>query len=330
MRDGNAMTTKGVSIIVINYGRADLVMNFLESIRNSTDSRLIEEVVIVDNGYPKKEDSRNVVNASSLPFKIKFVQNPESSYASGVNRGAALATGKIFIIANNDVQLISNCSIQPLLDHLWGDPHIGIVGPQLVYPDGSWQRSYGRFPSLKEALESLLMIDSIKNGICIMAFHCNWLKRRPKTVNYVDGAFMVVRRSCFEDLGGFDESYSFYGEDVDFCWRAWQKGWKVVFVPTVRVMHIRGATSLSDENGERTYGRKLLLAKEYFIRKNFGKHQALLYGRLIKIALFERALIYWLTATITKKGTFRKKAKKAWVGLQAVKRGGEDGAKKQE
>ena len=216
------MAKQLLSVIVINYGTPELVLNFLNSIRNSSDSVLVREVIIVDNGYPDKGDSRKFIINSSFPFKVKFAQNPDTSYTSGVNRGVALASTDTIIIANSDVELIPQFSLKPLAKKLWQDSHIGITGPQLVYPDGRWQRSYGRFPSVWEAFISLTMLDSLWRGIIMWAFHCNCLLKCPKAVEYIDGAFMVVRRSCFEKLSGFDESYYFYGEDADFCWRAWR------------------------------------------------------------------------------------------------------------
>lgn len=315
------MMAKGVSIIVINYGRSDLVMNFLDSIRNSADSKVVSEVVIVDNGYPQKGNSRDVINVSSFPFKIKFVQNPESSYASGVNRGAALAKEEVFIIANNDIEFLPNHSIQPLLECLLHDPSVGIVGPQLVYPDGTWQRSYGRFPSLKEAVESLTMIDSIRNEILKRTWPCLWsVGIKSRLVDYIDGAFMAVRRQCFEELGGFDESFSFYGEDADFCWRAWKRGWKVVFVPSARVIHLRGATSMFDEETSLKYSYLLFVAKRQFVEKHYGKCHALWYMRFMKVGLLERFILYSLAAKLIRSRAWQRRAFEARIRYYALKR----------
>jgi len=223
------MSSRHLSVIVLNYGVYGLLSNFLQSMICHTDSNLVRDLVIVDNGYPLQGDSRDRVDASLFSFKTKFVQNSESSYASGVNRGVTLASEETLVIANNDIEWLPTSSINSLVDCLGRDPRIGVMGPQLIYPDGRWQRSYGRFPSVWEAFISLTMLDSLWHGIIMWAFRHNWLPRRPKRVGYIDGAFMVVRRSCFEELGGFNEEYSFYGEDADFCWRAWKNGWKVVF-----------------------------------------------------------------------------------------------------
>ncbi len=309
---------KGLSIIVVNYGKVNLVMNFLDSIRNSIDSRLVCEVIVVDNGYPEKGDSRRYIELKNYPFPIKFAQNHEHSYASGVNRGAALATGEFFIIANNDVELLPDYSIQPLLDYLLRNPRVGVVGPQQIYPDGAWQRSYGHFPSLKEAIMSLMMLDSIWNGIQAVAFRHNWLAKRPKKVGYIDGAFMIVRRSCFENLGGFNENYSFYSEDADFCWRAWKRGWKVVFVPKARVMHVRGASSTANRLAD--YVFHLLIAKRYFVKEHFGARQDKWYLKLMRIALLERSMLYTLIAKLVRSPAWERRAFQARVRYLVTRR----------
>ncbi len=313
------------SIIVINYGTPDLVLRLLKSIANAAQG-LVPEVIVVDNGYPQKGDSRGVVHPERFPFPILFVQNPASSYASGVNRGAAQASGEYFALSNSDIQLLPDSPLLPLLHWLDERPRIGVAGPQLVYPDGTWQRSYGRFPSLREAVISMTMRDSLGNGITAWAFRHGWKSRRPKAVDYVDGAFMVVRRSCFEALGGFDETYDFYGEDVDFCWRARQAGWKVVFVPRVRVMHLRGASSTADALSD--YTVRLFQAKLKFVKEHFGLQRGKWYERFMRGALYERSWLYEAVARWTRRPHWRQRSQQARIRYDAVKERVHEGSRR--
>ena len=213
-----------VSLIIVHYGDPGLLWNLLASLEHHPDKRLVDEVIIINNGLSLDKGERVRLEAYKN-LLVKIVDNPQNSYASGVNRGVAASHGDIVVISNNDIEWLPTFSINSSVDYLERDRRIGVMGPQLIYPDGSWQRSYGRLPSVKEAMMSLTMLDSVWHGIVRLAFRHNWLRRGPKRVGYIDGAFMVVRRSCFEELGGFNEEYSFYGEDADFCWRAWKKGW---------------------------------------------------------------------------------------------------------
>lgn len=307
----------GVSLIIVHYGDPGLLWNLLASLEQHPDKKLIDEVIIVNNGLSLDKGERvRLETYKNLPVKI--ADNPQNSYASGVNHGVATSHGDILVISNNDVEWLSNSSIQVLLDYLRREPHIGVVGPQLVYPNGTWQRSYGRFPSIWEAFTNLTMLDSLWHGIIMWAFRHNWLPRRPKRVNYIDGAFMVVRRSCFEELGGFNEECSFYGEDADFCWRAWKNGWKVVFVPDARVMHVRGASSTADALGD--YTIRLIEAKLKFVQEHFGIHQAKWYRRLVQMALFERFILYNFVAKSIHSPNWQQRAFQACVRYHAIKR----------
>jgi len=251
-------------------------------------------------------------------FLVKIVDNLQNSYASSVNCGVAVGHGDILVISNNDFEWLPNSSIQVLFDHLRREPRIGVVGPQLVYPDGTWQRSYGRFSSVWETFTSLTMFDSLWHGIIMWVFRHNWLPRWPKKVDYIDEAFMVVRRSCFEELGGFDEEYSFYGEDADFCWRAWKNGWKVVFVSDARVMHVRGASSTANALGD--YIIQLIMAKQKFVQDHFGIHQARWYRRLVQIGLFERFILYNFVAELNHSPDWQRRAFQARVRYHVIRK----------
>ncbi len=305
------------SLIVIQCGHPWLLWSLLTSLGKHYDKKLVDEVIIVNNGLSLDSENRMKLQGyKNLPIKV--VDNSQKGYASGVNRGAAIAQGDILIIANNDIEWLPGYSVQSLLDYLWQNHRVGVVGPQLVYPDSSWQRSYGRFPSLKEAAISLIMLDSLSHGINAQAFRYGWGSGKPKKVDYIDGAFMVVRKSCFEELGGFDESYTFYGEDADFCWRAWEKGWKVVFIPDVRVMHIRGASSTSSAPGD--YAVQLFQAKQKFVREHYVPRQARWYGWCIRAALYERSFLYSLIARLSRSPGWQQRASQARARWSALKK----------
>lgn len=133
----------------------------------------------------------------------------------------------------------------------------------------------------------------------------------------IDGALMVIRRSCFDELGGFDETYSFYGEEADFCWRARKAGWKVIFVPTVRVMHVRGTSSTADALGD--YTVRLFRAKRRFVRDHFGVGRANLYERLVPAGMYERKLLYGITARVVRSAGWQKRDSQARARYKAIK-----------
>lgn len=203
-----------------------------------------------------------------------------------------------------------------------------MAGPQLVFPDGSWQRSAGRLPSLISGVAGLLLFESVLNGLEALR---HWWNRdrgrrgRPRSVGYVDGAFMVVRRECLLGLGGLDEAYEFYGEDMDFCSRAWGKGWRCVTVPAARIKHLRGAssTAVSDE----AYLRRMLEAKREFVARRMGPRRAKWYARLERLAAVERAFLYALVARIARSAKWTGRAAAALQAARAAATLGGDRSK---
>ena len=286
----------GISLLVVNYGTPELLKSFLFSIENNIKRKDNFEVTLIDNNYPRKGDSRKVIMPSEFSFKIQFVQNPESSYASGINLGANLASYDIIIAANSDIEILPQFSFEPFIDIFKQDARIGIIGPQLLHSDGTWQRSYGPVPSFKEAISSLMLFDAFSHAIYRYFMSKVLLSRRIKEVEYVDGAFMVIRRKCFEQCHGFNERYTFYAEDADFCWRAGGLGWKTVFLPNIRIIHLRGASSIKKSFIK--YTPRLFNAKLQFVKEHFGDKRAQQYRQLMKSLVFQRYLFYSLISSI--------------------------------
>ena len=304
-----------VSLVIINYGTPHLVVALLGSLGRHADAGLVLEAVIVDNGYRERGDCRGAVDPGRYPFPVRFVANQQTSYASGVNRGAAVARGELIAVANTDLEWPADSTIRFLLDALDADPSVGAVGPQLVFPDGSWQRSVGRFPSLWEGWRAAFSLDLIHGA------YATWRHRRGpsvryRQVDYLYGAFLIVRRECFDALNGFDERFTFYGEDTDFCLRAARAGWKRLFVPSTRIIHVRGASSTAVES--RAFSQKSLAAKRTFVRHHAGAWQAKCYALLQFVSAWELAASYRVVAAVRRTQRWRQRAAEARDGLAAV------------
>lgn len=286
----------GISIITVNYGTPRLLMNFVNSLEKIIDIKEQIEVIIVDNGYPHLGDSRSILSPTCYSFKIYFLQNDRTSYASAINQGAQIASRDILVAANSDIEIIPGTKLAPVIELMSDNPKIGIIGPQLVYPDKTWQRSYGRIPSIKEAIISLSLLETVQHSI----YRYLWAQKikffKTKIVDYVDGAFMFINRKCFDECNGFNEDYSFYGEDADFCYRAKKLGWMTIFHPALQVYHIRGASSTKQSFIE--YATRLSWAKVLFTSKHYGIDKARLYRKLLKINHFNHFLFYLLMANI--------------------------------
>jgi len=188
----------GVSLLIINYGTPGLVTNFLVSIEKNIENKENFEVIIIDNGFPYKGDSRKVISPTNFLFRIQFIQNPKNSYASAINLGVRFANYNILIVANSDIEILPQFSYNYILNIFEQNEKIGVIGPQLVYPDGSWQRSFGPFPSLAELIISLIFFDALNHVLHQQLMTKKRLPKIKRSVDYVDGAFMIIRRKCFD------------------------------------------------------------------------------------------------------------------------------------
>jgi GT2 family glycosyltransferase len=304
------------SLLVVNFGTPQLVRNLLDSLRDHPDRVALQEVVIVDNGFPAHGDASTAVPASDYPVPVRFVRNEATSYASGVNAGIAACTGQIIAVANSDLLWMPDGSILPALQAMAHDPRIGVAGPQLLYPDGSWQRSHRSFPSFAQALRSLLLVEVLLGGLAVRRHRLGTGRTKPRRVDYVDGALMLIRRECLAAVGGFDERFPFYGEDADFCHRVARAGWVRVFVPQARVIHLRGASSTAVASVP--YLEKLLAARTAFVERHRGRRRASWYTTLQLVAMWELALVYTLISGIVRTPAWHRRARLARAAARAA------------
>jgi GT2 family glycosyltransferase len=277
------------SFVIINYGTPTLVKNLLNSIQTYTDIDSLSEVVIVDNGHPEKCDMGKELQGSDYSFNVIFVKNTQHSYSSGVNKGVAATSSEIVVISNSDIEILKDNDPKKLVKFLLENNNYGIVGTQQLYPNGTWQRSYGDIPSITSAIKSILFMDSIENIVESQHF-----KKRKNVITltrkkYIDGAFLCVKKECFEELSGFDNSFSFYGEETDFCLRVSKRGWNLAVLTNINIMHIRGASF--DKTKLLKQSRKLYNGKLQFISKHNHRFYVAIYKALTNFSIRWRFLI---------------------------------------
>ncbi|MGC9358724.1 MAG: glycosyltransferase family 2 protein, partial [Anaerolineae bacterium] len=189
-------------------------------------------------------------------------------FAAGCNLGIQEARGDYLLLLNTDAFPRSG-AISKLVTYIKRNPDVGIVGPQLIYPDGRWQRSTGRIPSPYAAFLDAMTLTSVQHLLSAALWRSTGRWWRPHLVEYVDGACMLIRQRVVEEIGDLDERFFFFVEDAEFCDRARRHGWKVVHVPQSQVVHLRGGSS-SKKNYERAV-RARMLSEEIFVRDSQGE-----------------------------------------------------------
>ena len=199
-------------------------------------------------------------------------------YAAGNNRGLAIATGEAVVLLNSDV-LVDGAQLQPLVDLLEEKPPVAAVSAGLRTATGQAQAfAYGDDPSpfylLRRGLGRLLHLPPLHN----------WAVDEPLTVDWVSGACLCVRREVIEQIGGLDENFFLYFEDVDWCKRMRKAGWQVVYNPCVQVVHLGGQSQPDRRVANQHYNESL----GYFYRKHYGPVWAVLMNGAL--ALYTRLL----------------------------------------
>lgn len=226
-----------VSAVVVSFNSADDLPDCLRSLR----SEGVADVVVVDNA--SADSSVEVVRR--LDPDARVVQTGANlGFGTAANRGVAVTTGDHLLILNPDT-VVEPGTVKALSEALDRDPGLAAVGPRLENVDGSLYPSVRRFPDLMVAFgHAFLGLVWPRNPATRRYRMLDWDHDQPApSVDWVSGACVLVRRSAFEMVGGFDEGYFMYVEDVDLCWRLGQAGWRIGYEPAGRVVHALGGSS---------------------------------------------------------------------------------------
>lgn len=206
------------------------------------------EVVVVDDG----SRDGTAESFAGRPGVHVLRNEVPTGYSKAVNRGVSESSGDLLVLLNSDATVEPE-SLSRVAAAFESDPSLGIAGAALSYPDGSPQWSGGGEPDL------LWLFAQASGFPALLGRLPAWRRVKPLhpgspvDVGWVTGAAMAVRASVWRDLGPFDETYAFYGQDLDLCLRARDRGWRVRLLPGFRAVHHHGATITTA--GDRTFGR---------------------------------------------------------------------------
>jgi len=243
--------TPATSVIIVSWNVRDLLRRCLRSVGSEQSavnsqpfsvhcSRFIE-VLVVDNA-----SSDGTVEMLRAEFPgVRVMANAENvGFTRGNNEALAEAQGRYLFLLNPDTELRPG-ALQALIDYMEAHPRVGIVGPRLFYGDGTPQSSRRRFPTLATAfLESTKLQQWFpRNRVLTRYYMLDTSDDATQEVDWVNGSAMFVRRQVYEQIGGFDEAFFMYSEELDWCYRAKQAGWQVVYLPTAQVTHYEGKSS---------------------------------------------------------------------------------------
>ena len=270
-----AASSSDLSLIIVSWNVRDLLRACLASLTNeqgltTKDAgeaspfvlRPSSEIIVIDNA---SSDGSAAMVAAEFPA-VRLIVNAENvGFTRGNNQGLAVARGRYVFFLNPDTEVMGDALVT-MVAYLDAHPEVGALGPQLRYGDGSLQSSRRRFPTFTTALfESTpfawhwpanpwarrYRIEDRVSGVRDQRsgtrgqgeVTTDSLAHTGQDVDWVVGAALLVRREILEQIGGFDEGYFMYSEELDLCRRIKEAGWQIVYLPTAQIIHHEGKSS---------------------------------------------------------------------------------------
>jgi N-acetylglucosaminyl-diphospho-decaprenol L-rhamnosyltransferase len=234
--------TQALPVVTVTYSPGWHLDRFLSSLSLATDRPV--QVVMADNG---STDGAPQEAVQRYPNVELLVTESNLGYGGAVNRGVAELAGQseFLIVANPDVQWGPG-SIDALLEAAARWPHAATLGPLIREPDGSVYPSARHLPSLIRGGMHAVVGPLWRDNPWSRAYRQDRLELSERPVGWLSGACLLVRRAAFDQVGGFDERYFMYMEDVDLGDRLGKAGWRNVYVPSAEVLHQKGHATGKD------------------------------------------------------------------------------------
>ncbi len=265
-----------LSVIYVNWNASQLLRKSIAALQDAIIG-FDYDVWVVDNA--STDDSAAMLR-SGFP-QVHLIENKvNAGFARANNQAMQLAQGRYFLLINTDA-FAAPLAVNQLHKLADEQPKAGIIGARLVNPDGTFQASYVDFPNL---LQEFL----ISSGLGRRLYGPWYPNHSPKAyetahkVDYVQGACLLVRRDAYQTVGGLDEGYFMYSEEVDWCYTMHRAGWEVWYQPAASITHIGGASSQSRAVQRET---DLYVSRVRYFRKNHSPFNAgILEAMLVSLA----------------------------------------------
>jgi len=228
-----------ISVVVVTWNAKRYVDECVRSLGANTD--LPAEFIVVDNA---STDGTPELIEQVLP-KVRLIRNQENlGFAKANNIGIAQSRGKYLFLVNSDVTIPKGC-MSNLVAYMEANPDVGMTGPRMLGTNGEVRRSTMRFPTVWNQFCRAAGLDAIFKhsrwaGGFLMADFPHSLT---SDVEVLNGWFWVVLRDALQQVGVMDERFVIYGEDIDWCYRFFQAGWRRVFFAGAAALHYGGASS---------------------------------------------------------------------------------------
>lgn len=256
-----------LSIIIVNYNVKQFLRHLINSIAEATKN-ITAEIIIVDNA---SDDGSIEMLQKEYP-KVTLIANKKNQgFSKANNQGMAIATGKYFLLLNPDT-LVKENTFDIIIQYMETHPEIGMAGPKTLNPDGTLQLACRRgFPGPWASFCKVTGLSAIFPKSKLFAkYNLTYLDENVTCeVDAISGSFMLFRREVYQKIGGLDEQFFMYGEDLDWCYRVQQAGYKVYYIHDAQLIHYKGeSTKRSNIDETRVFYEAMRL----FVRKHFSAY----------------------------------------------------------
>jgi N-acetylglucosaminyl-diphospho-decaprenol L-rhamnosyltransferase len=251
-----------VAVAIVNYNTRDLLRACLQSFQAESPC----EIVVVDNA---SADGSAAMVRAEFPT-VKLHENAANrGYGAAANQAIAACASPYVLLVNSDT-LARPSVLRFLSDYLDGQPRAAIVGPRLVDLHGELKPSCYPFPTPLQLFLQQSAMGNFARHIPVLRHRYlrTWSHANAKVVPWVLGAALAIRREAFEAVGGFDENFFLYYEEVDLCYRLARAGWQVHFAPLAEVVHLGGASTGQPNSG---WFRQLFASAARFYAKHYSR-----------------------------------------------------------
>lgn len=254
-----------ISIIIVSWNTRDILRDCLTSIAKQTHKT--HEVIVVDNA---STDGTAAMAQSEFP-DVKLILNDENKgFAAANNQGLDISTGRHVLLLNPDTIILDN-AIDVITEWVDQNPDSGCVGCQVFEDENTIQQTCFADPGL-------LSIFLVELGLHRLAPHSRllgwpeyryWDRKTQRDVDVVSGMFMFVPRSVLEKVGSLDDAFFIYVEEADWCRRIRNAGYRCIFLPIARIVHLEGGSKSTEQIKSKMYVQKQK-SKVIYIRKHNG------------------------------------------------------------
>lgn len=230
-----------LSILIVNYNTCQLTVNCLRSVFAS-ETGYTYEVIVIDNN--SKDASVQTIR-EEFP-QVKLIENTENTgFAKANNQGMDVSKGRYVLLLNSDT-VIQPDTIQTMVAFMDDHPSVGASGCKIILPDGSLDKACKRgFPTPSASFYYAFGLSKLfPNNPRFNQYQLGYLDPDQEyPVDCLVGAFMLVRKETLEQVGGLDETFFMYGEDIDWCYRIKQAGWGIHYYPRTTIIHYKGGSA---------------------------------------------------------------------------------------